>query len=109
MATHSSILAWKITWAESLAGYSPQGLNESDTTEPAQLPLTGDKEGRVLQKAGEGATFKLNPIPPPAGDRKPLPTSSALTASLHLLQTGFSALPLLIQSTLHTADNGDPG
>ena len=29
MATHSSILAWKIPWV----GYSPWGRKESDTTE----------------------------------------------------------------------------
>ena len=33
MANHSSILAWKIPWTGSLAGYSPWGHNESDTTE----------------------------------------------------------------------------
>ena len=33
MATHSSILAWEIPWTESLAGYSPWGCKESDTTE----------------------------------------------------------------------------
>ena len=33
MATHSSILAWKIPWTKSLAGYSPEGRKESDTTE----------------------------------------------------------------------------
>ena len=33
MATHSSILAWKIPWTESLVGYSPRGHKESDTTE----------------------------------------------------------------------------
>ena len=33
MATHSSILAWKIPWTEELVGYSPRGLKESDTTE----------------------------------------------------------------------------
>ena len=32
-ATHSSIPAWRIPWTESLAGYSPQGLRESDMTE----------------------------------------------------------------------------
>ena len=32
MATHSSILAWKIPW-RSLVGYSPWGHRESDTTE----------------------------------------------------------------------------
>ena len=33
MATHSSILAWRIPLAEGLAGYSPRGRKESDTTE----------------------------------------------------------------------------
>ena len=33
MVTHSSILAWKISWTESLVGYSPWGNKESDTTE----------------------------------------------------------------------------
>ena len=32
MATHSSILAWRIPWMEE-HGYSPQGRKESDTTE----------------------------------------------------------------------------
>ena len=30
---HSSILPWKIPWTENLAGYTPQGHKESDTTE----------------------------------------------------------------------------
>ena len=33
MATHSSILAWKIPGQRSLADYSPRGHKESDTTE----------------------------------------------------------------------------
>ena len=34
MATHSSILAWKIPWIQrSLVGYSPWSHNESDMTE----------------------------------------------------------------------------
>ena len=34
MATHSSILAWKIPWTEEPGGlYSPWGRTESDTTE----------------------------------------------------------------------------
>ena len=32
MAIHSSILAWEIPWTEDLAGYSPWGGKESDTT-----------------------------------------------------------------------------
>ena len=33
MATHSSILAWRIPWTEEPGGYSPQGCKEWDTTE----------------------------------------------------------------------------
>ena len=33
IATHSSILAWKIPGQRSLAGYSPWGGKESDMTE----------------------------------------------------------------------------
>ena len=33
MATHSSILAWRIPWTEELAGCSPWSHQESDTTE----------------------------------------------------------------------------
>ena len=35
MATHSSILAWEISWTEEPCGYSPWGHKESDTTEHA--------------------------------------------------------------------------
>ena len=30
MATHSSIIAWKIPWTEEPVGYSPWGRKESD-------------------------------------------------------------------------------
>ena len=33
MATHSSILSWRIPWTEGLAGHGPWGLRESDMTE----------------------------------------------------------------------------
>ena len=33
IATHSSILAWRIPWTEESGGLSPQGRKESDTTE----------------------------------------------------------------------------
>ena len=33
MATHSSILAWKIPWTKEPVGYSPRGRKESDMTE----------------------------------------------------------------------------
>ena len=35
MATHSSVLAWEISWTESLAGHSPWSHRESDATEHA--------------------------------------------------------------------------
>ena len=31
MATHSSILAWEIPWTEETGGYSPMGLQKSQT------------------------------------------------------------------------------
>ena len=37
MATHSSILAWRIPWTRNLAGYSPWGRTESDTAELLQV------------------------------------------------------------------------
>ena len=33
MATHSSILAWRIPWTEELGGLQSTGRQESDTTE----------------------------------------------------------------------------
>ena len=33
MATHSSILVWRISWMGSMAGHSPQGRKESDMNE----------------------------------------------------------------------------
>ena len=33
MATHSSILAWRIPWTEEPGGYSPWGHKELDMTE----------------------------------------------------------------------------
>ena len=36
MATHSSILAWRIPWTEDLAGYSLWGHKELDMTEVAE-------------------------------------------------------------------------
>ena len=40
MATHSNILAWKIPWTEELAGYSPWGRKESDTTKHTAQALS---------------------------------------------------------------------
>ena len=39
MATHSSILAWKIPWTEDSGKYSPWGCKELYTTEQLTLSL----------------------------------------------------------------------
>ena len=39
VATHSSILAWKVPWTERLVGYSLQGRKESETTEATETAL----------------------------------------------------------------------
>ena len=38
MATHSSILAWRIPWTEELGGLQSTGRKESDTTEQLHFP-----------------------------------------------------------------------
>ena len=50
MATHSSILAWKIPWTEEPVGYSPRGRKESDMTERlhfTSLYLSSNSEAGV--------------------------------------------------------------
>ena len=44
MATHSSILAWKIPWTEEPGGYSPWGHKEWDTTEPLHFHYLDNPE-----------------------------------------------------------------
>ena len=39
MATHSSIVTWKVPWAEKPGGNSPWDCKESDTTEQVTLPI----------------------------------------------------------------------
>ena len=40
MATHSSILAWRIPWTQEPSSYSLWGLRESDTTKGLTLSLS---------------------------------------------------------------------
>ena len=40
MATHSSILAWRIPWTEETGGYSPWGCKELDMNEQLTLSLS---------------------------------------------------------------------
>ena len=60
MATHSSILAWRIPWTEELAGYSPQGHKESDMTEQEAQHSTA--HGNLLREAVFSPPALLFPI-----------------------------------------------
>ena len=52
MATHSSILTWRIPGWRSLVGYDPWGCKESDTTEASEHAHTRvRKVGTVLYLA----------------------------------------------------------
>ena len=62
MATHSSNLAWRISWTErSLACYSPWGRKESDTTERLHFLLPLPWAGRMgkwgVTASGHGVSF----------------------------------------------------
>ena len=41
MATHSSVLVWRIPWTKDLVVYSPWDHKESDLTEKLALSLSG--------------------------------------------------------------------
>ena len=43
MATHSSILAWRIPWTEEPGNYSPWAHKEMDTTERLSLSLDSER------------------------------------------------------------------
>ena len=49
MATHSSILAWKIPWTEEHGGYSPWGHTESDKTEHTTTNHPTNKPNLIQQ------------------------------------------------------------
>ena len=49
MATHSSILAWRIPWTEELGGLQSTGRKESDTTERLHFHFEG-KVNRIYQR-----------------------------------------------------------
>ena len=41
MATHSSILAWRVPWTAEPSGLQSMELQQSDTTEPLSLSVNG--------------------------------------------------------------------
>ena len=67
MATHSSILAWRIPWTEEPGGYSPWGHTESDTTERLNnhMPLFVFKFlSRQTKQKGAAQKFEDSVGPP---------------------------------------------
>ena len=49
MATHSSILAWRIPWTEEPSGLQSRGSQESDTTEHMRTTKNSFVCGRIFQ------------------------------------------------------------
>ena len=49
MATHSSILAWKIPWQKSLVGYSPWGRKELDTPDTQREMVTNQQAKQLVK------------------------------------------------------------
>ena len=47
MATHSSVLAWKIPWIEEPSSSSPRGGKESVMTEHSQHATSGPRRGHM--------------------------------------------------------------
>ena len=73
MATHSSVLAWRIPWTEEPGGYSPRGRKESDTAERLHFKVylhwqegsltTGANLIKSLQqprRPGDGFPFRVH-------------------------------------------------
>ena len=70
MATHSSILAWRIPWTEELGRLQSLGSQESDTTERLLLSLstckqrtTGQQRKYHLQRCVSRAPGELREAP----------------------------------------------
>ena len=60
MATHSSILAWRIPWTEeSLVGYSPWGCKKSDVTERLTRTQRQAEYWEFFSGKGEGLRHAL--------------------------------------------------
>ena len=48
MATHSSILAWRIPWTEEPGGLQSTGLQRVDMTEPLTLRQDKGAQGHIV-------------------------------------------------------------
>ena len=56
MATHTSVLAWKIPWTEEPGGLQSVGLQESNVTDITE-PWLRTKGGKKWVKSTEGKTL----------------------------------------------------
>ena len=95
MATHSSILAWRIPWTEEPGGHSPWGRKESDTTEQLynknapKKRTHGDFPGGPAVNAlpasagGTGSTPGLGRSHPPQSNQPRVPPLLSLHAGAH--------------------------
>ena len=63
MATHSSVLAWRLPWTDDLAGYSPWGLKALDTTKQL-APHSTQAECGILHQGlnTPGGDFWKHPV-----------------------------------------------
>ena len=69
MAIHSSILAWWIPWTDKLAGYSPWGCKQSDTTEDWHYQVHWP-EGRPVHTHPAGRPREVVWLSPSAKKKK---------------------------------------
>ena len=60
MATHSSILAWKIPWTRSLTGYNPWGRKEQDTTEHISMESRNSTDEPIYREKLETQTQRMD-------------------------------------------------
>ena len=63
MATHSSILAWRIPWTEEPGEPQSRGRRESDTTKGLTLALTLTRGHRGVNYSPNGADEHTQPGP----------------------------------------------
>ena len=65
MATHSSILAWRIPWVEELGGLQSMGRKESDMTERLHFSLNNIERAlniKELQRSAGKTSWKRWPL-----------------------------------------------
>ena len=62
MATHSSILSWKIPYTEEAGGLQSMGVAESDTTEQLTLSLHFQAKGTNITATSPGKKYRLYKI-----------------------------------------------